>query len=281
MKINYFDSHTHVQFAAFKNDYQKVIERSLTNGVGFVNVGTQKDTSKKAIEISQKYPEIYAAVGLHPLHTYSSFYDTYELDGSKETKGFMSRAEEFDYNFYKELALQEKVIAIGECGLDYFKLDDEKIKEKQKEVFVSQIKLSKEIKKPLMIHCREAFSDLLKILNSYSSLLNFPPGIVHFFSGNEKEAKKLLEMGFFFSFGGVITFTNNYEKVIKLIPLNKILSETDAPYVAPIPYRGKRNEPLYVIEVVKKLAAIKNVSLEKMAYQILKNSEEIFKIKLS
>ena len=281
MKYQFFDAHTHVQFAAFEKDYQKVIKRALEKGVGMINVGTQKNTSSKALELAYEFNSnpVYAAVGLHPIHTHKSYHDVQELGDNGEIKGFTSRGEEFDYEYYKKLAIDPKVLAIGECGLDYFRLSDENLKNKQKEAFIKQIELAFEVKKPLMIHCRNAFSDLIELLSAMShKLLVDNPGIIHFFSGDKNEAKKLLELGFSFTFGGVITFTRDYDDVIKMLPLENILSETDAPYVTPVPYRGKRNEPVYVIEVVKKLAEIKNVLFETICQQILKNTQNIFKI---
>jgi len=325
MKFQYIDVHTHVQFAAYDNDRNEVIERALENGVAMVNVGTQKDTSHKAIELAKRHENLWATVGLHPIHTSKSFHDEQELGAARldpaslsrsEVSGFWSRREEFDYDYYKNLAQDSKVVAIGECGLDYAafvrerserlqkrasaeansggglqKGEIELRKEKQKEVFIKQIELAYELKKPLMIHCRDAFADLIEILNFKFKILNSPPGIIHFFSGDKEEAQKLLAMGFYFTFGGVITFppkagqpradTRDYDEVIRMIPLDRILSETDAPYVAPVPYRGKRNEPLFVVEVVKKLAEIKNVSVEEMAGAILGNASLIFGLKLA
>lgn len=282
--IKFFDAHTHTQFNAFKNDFKDVIERAILAGVGLINVGTQKDTSKKALELAylyqddpEKHQMIYATVGLHPIHTSKHFYDAQELEGIGNS--FVSRGEEFDYKYYKNLALDSKVLAIGECGLDYFRINDNDQKLKQVNSFEAQIKLAYEVKKPLMIHCRDAFSDLISILKSQKNYLNNPPGIIHFFSGDKKEAEELLKMGFYFTFGGVITFSQNYNEIIKFLPKDKILSETDAPYVAPSPYRGKRNEPVYVVEVVKKLAEIKNIDFEKMRIQILKNTTQVFKLK--
>jgi len=293
MKFQYIDAHTHVQFAAYDNDRDEVIERALENGVVMVNVGTQKDTSRKAIELAKRHENLWATVGLHPIHTSKSFHDEQELGLPAQAGGggFTSRGEEFDYDYYKNLAQDSKVVAIGECGLDYFRLGGEE-KEKQKQAFIKQIELAYELKKPLMIHCRDAqrpkshaergaFSDLIEILNFKFKILNSLSGIIHFFSGNKEEAQKLLAMGFYFTFGGVITFTRDYDEVIRMIPLGRILSETDAPYVAPVPYRGKRNEPLFVIEVVKKLAEIKNVSVEVMADAILGNASLIFGLKLA
>lgn len=279
MKLSCIDAHTHAQFAAFKDDYREVVERALNVGVGMVNVGTQKDTSRRAVEIAHEFEKepVYATIGLHPIHTAKSFHDSQELGGDK---GFTSRGEDFDYDYYKRLAEDPKVVAIGECGLDYFRLSGEETKQKQKEAFIRQIKLAREVKKPLMIHCREAFPDLIEILEQNKNHSNESPGIAHFFSGTLDEAKKFLEMGFYFTFGGVITFARDYDEIIQFLPLDRILSETDAPYVAPVPYRGKRNEPVYVIEVVKKLAELKNVSLETMSAQILGNASRAFGIKL-
>ncbi len=280
-----FDVHTHVQFAAFKDDADLVIQRALDAGVWMVNVGTQRDTSARAVEFAEKYPEgLYATVGLHPLHTEKSYHDVQELElflNSQEfensgTPGFTSRGEEFDHAYYKKLAEHFKFVAIGECGLDYYRLGEE-TKEKQKSVFLQQIELASDIKKPLMIHCRKAFKDLIDILNSYLVIRNSNnPGIVHFFSGTKDDAQKLLDMGFSFSFGGVITFVRDYDEVVRYIPLERILLETDAPYVAPVPYRGKRNEPAYVVEVALKLAEIKGVETSEAISVTTVNARNVF-----
>ena len=314
--FRYFDAHTHAQFAAFDSDRDDVISRALSAGVGMINVGTQEDTSRAAVALAHRRENVYATVGLHPIHTSRSYHDSQELGGGEAAVGFTSRGEEFDYDYYKNLAADPKVVAIGECGLDYAAFvreerergekrasadlsakasasaealsegglpqeDMEVRKKKQKQVFLRQIELAHEVGKPLMIHCRSAFGDLIGVLNFKLKILNSPPGVIHFFSGTPIDAKILLDMGFYFTFGGVITFARDYDKVIEMIPSERILSETDAPYVAPAPYRGKRNEPLYVIEVVKKLAELKNLSVEAMAAQILKNAEAIFNLKLT
>lgn len=278
--MKFLDAHTHVQFAAFDEDRKEVIDRAINNGVSMVNVGTQADTSAAAIKLANEYKEgLYATVGLHPIHTEKSYHDEKELGDGDAAKVFTSKGENFDYDNYKKMALDSKVVAIGECGLDYYRLSEES-KEKQKEIFIKQIELAKDVKKPLMIHCRNAFSDLIEILNSELKILNSPPGVIHFFSGTAEDAKKLMELGFSFTLGGVVTFTRDYDEAIKAIPLDRILSETDAPYVAPVPYRGKRNEPFYVIEVVKKLAEIKNVSVEEIAEATIRNASRVFNIRL-
>src|SRR3989344_1845983 len=149
------DAHTHTQFAAFEKDGDAVIRRALGAGIWMINVGTQRDTSANSLELAHKYDGVWATVGLHPIHTEKSFHDEQELGGAGN---FTSRGEEFDYDYYKKLAQDTKVVAIGECGLDYYRLIED-TKKKQAEVFIKQIELAREIKKPLMIHCRDAFHD--------------------------------------------------------------------------------------------------------------------------
>lgn len=303
----FLDAHTHVQFAAYDADRDEVIRRTLGAGVRLVNVGTQRDTSRRAVEVAEAYKEgVYAAVGLHPIHTGKTFHDADELGGGSpasaesfgeakaarppkfcfaklwRVKEFTSRGEVFDHDYYRALALHPKVVAIGECGLDYYKMEDDTRQaavQKQKEAFYAQIELSKEIKKPLMIHSRDAFSDTLDILKTAGA----NPGVAHSFVRTVEEARVLLNLGFYFTFAGNITFKPRADKpsadeVIKFIPMDRLLSETDAPYLAPVPYRGQRNEPIYVIEVVKKLAALKNVSTEEMTDAIARNASRLFGI---
>jgi TatD DNase family protein len=255
-----------------------VINRAFNAGIGIVEVGNNRESSIKAVELAKKHPDkIRATVGCHPHHW-----------------------EEFNYEFFKNLAENLEVAAIGECGLDYavFAREQserlqkrasrqsaglsqkvESIKNFQKDIFIEHIKLAKEVSKPLMIHCREAFDDLMEILNSKSPLvgeLNSLPGILHFFTGTLENAKQFLEMGFYFTFNGLITFNRDFDEIIKYIPLDRILLETDAPYVAPLPYRGRRNEPVYIVETAKKMAEIKGVSFEKISGQTTENAMKIF-----
>lgn len=271
-----FDVHTHTQFIAFREDQDEVIQRALDAGVWMVNVGTQADTSAAAVQTAHRFKEgVYATIGLHPIHTAKSYHDAQEL--GSDDKGFTSRGEPFDYAYYKNLAGDEKVVALGECGLDYYRLESD-TKEKQKEVFERHIELSQETKKPLMIHCRHAFEDLITIAQSSKSALRAPPGLVHFFSGTKENARALLDLGFSFSFGGVITFTRDYDEVVRYVPLERMVLETDAPYVTPVPYRGKRNEPRYVEEVAKKIATLKENTCEAIAEATTKNARELFRV---
>lgn len=278
----YIDIHSHVNFKAFDEDRDAVIGRALDNDTWVINVGTQVDTSKKAIELAHQYKEgVYAIIGLHPIHTDKSFHDEKELgpafvkasDGQGKENGFVSRGEIFDKNIYREFLKDSKVIAIGECGLDYFHMEENSL-EKQKKAFIKQIELANETRKPLMLHVRNAYADTLKILKEYAKV----KGVVHFFTGNMQEAQSFLDFGFMLSFSGVLTFTHNYDEVVKNVPLNMILTDTDSPYVAPVPYRGKRNEPSYVKEIVKKIAEIKNLSEEEVAEAIITNAKNLFDI---
>lgn len=269
MNFKIFDSHTHIGHSKFDKDRKEAISRAIKASINFIEVGNDGTSSQKAVELAKEYPgEIWATVGCHPHYI-----------------------EEFDYDFYKKLAQEPEVAAIGECGLDYYFRKNSKflsdfawaksgqagkILNKQKEIFIKHIELAKEVKKPLMIHCREAFSDLIKILKFNTQ--NLKPGVLHFFTGNLDDAKHLLEMGFYFTFNGLITFNRDFDELIKYIPLNRILLETDAPYVAPLSRRGKRNEPVYVIETAKKMAEIKGVSLEEICRQTTANTKEIFKL---
>jgi TatD DNase family protein len=276
----YIDIHSHVNFKAFDDDRDEVLKRALDNDTWVINVGTQIDTSRKAVEIAHQYKEgVYAIVGLHPIHTGASYHDEKELgEGGKE---FTSRGEVFNKNTYLELAKDPKVVGIGECGLDYFRCDVESI-EKQKKAFIEQIELANTVNKPLMLHIRnnpkdkthDAYVDSLELLKKYAKV----KGDVHFFAGNTEDAKSFLDLGFTLSFTGVITFTSDYDEVIRNTPLNMIMSETDSPYVTPVPYRGKRNEPLYVSEVVKKIALIKGLPEDEVGQAIISNAKRVFGI---
>ena len=267
--MKYFDAHTHVNFVAFKDDADATIVRAKEAMVGMNIVGTQLDTSRSAVALAEQYDNTWATIGLHPIHTGKSYHDEKELgDGGK---AFTSRGEAFDPSAYEELARSPKVIAIGECGLDYYRLA-EGTKKTQEEAFVQQIHLANTLNKPLMLHIRNAYDDAIAILKREAKV----KGDVHFFAGDWIIAKQFLDLGFTLSFTGVITFTHDYDEVIKNAPLDMLLSETDAPYVSPVPYRGKRNEPAYVVEVVKRIAEIKAEPFEKIAVQLMTNARRVF-----
>ena len=282
------DTHAHVNFSDFKNDYKETIKRALDENIWMINVGAERKTSERAVKMAEEYEKgVYAAVGLHPSHLIEQEVE-YKENG--ELVKYQSKPEEFDYDFYLNLAKNKKVIGIGECGLDYYRnlksqisnLKNKNWKEKQKEVFIKHIELAKEVKKPLIIHCRDAHDDLLAILNSEAEL---PSGVMHFFTGTLEQAKKYIDLGFYISFSGDITFpplrrasANAYEEVVKNIPLKKILVETDCPFVAPIPHRGKRNEPAYVKYVAHKIVELKGVDFGEVVEQTTRSAKKLFGI---
>ena len=272
------DVHTHINFNAFREDGHEVVRRTLEAGVWMVLVGSQIDTSRRALEYARQYERgVYAAVGLHPIHLGEMEVDIDQMNAADGVPGFTTRKEEFDYQAYRDLALDPKVVAIGECGLDYYRLrDTEEIKKKQAETFRKQVALAREVKRPLMIHCRNAYEDLLAILREERA--NEIGGDIHFFAGDWEIAKQFLDLGFYLSFTGVITFANQYDDTIKKVPLNRIMIETDAPYVAPVPHRGKRNEPLYVEEVARRIAVIKGIALEEAVHATSENALRLFRL---
>jgi TatD DNase family protein len=276
--MKYFDAHTHINFAAFKDDMDAAIQRATDAGVGMNTVGTQFDTSKTAVEVAEKYADVYATIGLHPIHTSRSHHDEKEL--GEGGRAFTSRGEEFDIEKYIELGKSPKVIAVGECGLDYYRLEGD-TKKTQEKAFIEQIELANRLGKPLMLHIRasqgtdDAYIDALAILKSHAKV----PGNSHFFAGSWDIARQYLEAGITLSFTGVVTFTHDYDEIVKNTPLDMLLSETDAPYVTPVPHRGKRNEPLYVIEVVRAIARIKGEDEETVREVLLANASRLFGLK--
>ncbi|OGZ33385.1 MAG: hypothetical protein A2Y98_03620 [Candidatus Portnoybacteria bacterium RBG_19FT_COMBO_36_7] len=275
------DTHAHVNFIAFKDDGDEVIKMALASDVWMINVGSQYDTSRRAVQYAQKYKQgVYASVALHPFHLKGKKI-TAQADPN-EVIEFETQEEKFDYQKYKELACQLKVVAIGETGLDYYHLDkgeEERQKVLQKESFLGHLQLARELEKPLIVHCREAHTDVLAILKDYTAgKENGLEGTIHSFSGRWSQAEQYLAMGFYLSFNGIITFTRDYDKVIKNMPLERLLIETDCPYLAPVPYRGKRNEPLFVKYVAEKIAETRGVNFEEIAEITTNNAKKLFKI---
>lgn len=292
----FIDIHSHVNFKAFENDGDEVIERALENGVGMILVGSQNSTSKRAVEYAEKYTDkpVWAAIGLHPLHLQEIKLDENEV-GAKEL-GFTTRAEKFNYEYYKELALHPKVVAIGEVGLDYFRIENKESRIKQIDTFKKQIELALKTKKALMVHCRQAHDDCIKILKQYYSLqttnYSLKNGDIHFFEGTFDEAKEYFKIGFTVSFNGVITFppsaslrragknATHHQELVKALPLENMLLETDSPYITPEPHRGKRNEPLYVKYVAQKIAELKGMSLEEVERVTTETAKKVFGLKI-
>ena len=290
------DTHAHLNFNAYKADADEVIRRSLENGsagspqVWIINVGSQYKTSKRAIELAGSYEKgVYAAVGLHPIHLSKGIFKT-KID--KEEIEFETQEEEFNYEKYRELAKSSKVVAIGEIGLDYYyrpktKIKLEQFKNKQKEAFLKQLDLARDLNLPVIFHCRMAHQDLIETISNFPGRLQADPpkgcfpiskpkGVIHCFTGSWEQAKRYLEMGFHLGFNGII-FKLNLDEVIQETPLDRILIETDCPYLTPPPMVG-RNEPFYVKYIAERIAKIKKISYEKIAEITTQNAKELFKI---
>jgi len=284
------DTHAHVNFNAYKDDSDEVIRRSLAENVWLINVGSQYSTSKRAVEMSEKYEKgVYAAVGLHPIHLETGLV---KIKNDKEEIQFPTIEEHFDYEQYKKLAQSQKTVAIGEIGLDYYWKPKTKsklglFKEKQAAVLFQQMDLAGELDLPVIFHCRMAHDDLLQILDYKLKDPDYKlRGAIHCFTGNWGQAQKYIEMGFYFGLNGII-FKMNLDDVIKKIPLEKILIETDCPYLTPLlpaealakagPMEG-RNEPIYVKYIAEKIAKIKNLSYEEIASITTQNAKNLFKI---
>jgi TatD DNase family protein len=274
------DTHAHVNFNAFKEDAEEVIKRSLEKEVFLVNVGSQYSTSVRAVKTAEKYTAgVWAAIGIHPLHLEERTFITNNDDPELKEDEVKSVGEIFAEEKYRELGKGEKVVAIGEVGLDYHHFqegdDVEKMKVKQKEVLRYFIDLANELEKPMMIHCWDAYDDLLEIFQNKPVKKS---GVIHSFVGGYKTANKFLEMGFLIGLNGVITYSDSFDRLIKEVPLSKMLLETDCPYLSPVPLKGQRNEPLYVAYVAEKIAQIKQVSPEEVAQATTQNAKKLFNL---
>jgi len=273
------DTHAHINFRAYKDDYVEVTKRALNNNIAIINVGSQYSTSERAAKLAEEFENVYAAIGLHPFHLFAQ--SVAEQVDENELFEVTSRPEEFDYKKYLELAkTSKKVVAIGECGPDfhYDGANTSEAREKQLEVFNQQIDLANELDLPMIIHCREGYDELIAELKNHPLKKG---GVSHCFGGNILQAKQLLEMGYYLGFTGVVTFKNRVEElheIVRMMPHDRMLSETDCPYLAPVPFRGKRNEPAYVEYVVKKLADLKGKTFFEMEKILDDNAKRLFNL---
>ncbi|MCK4473925.1 TatD family hydrolase [Candidatus Parcubacteria bacterium] len=273
------DTHAHLNLQVFEKDFEDVIKQCQQNNIWVINVGVNYEISKKGKEIAKKYNKgVYAAVGLHPIAL-----DTGLIKIKTEDK----LEKEFDYEKYKKLALSsEKIVAIGEIGLDYWYKPKTKkklalFKEKQKTLLEQELKLAKEVNLPVIFHCRMAHQDLIEFL-SENSEIRPKKAVAHGFVGNTKELQKYLDFGFYIGFNGIIFKTIegiDFEANIKKTPLDKILLETDCPFLTPPNFSEGRNNPLGVKIIAQHIAKIKNISFEKLAEITTKNAKKLFKIK--
>lgn len=295
--FTYIDTHAHVNFPVYDTDRTEVIARAQSEGVAMINVGTTLDASRDIVTLAEQYESgVYAIVGMHPLHVKYDKNLTNEdqetvapIDGVVKTLAHYSHdyTEHFDEVEFEKLISHPKVVGVGECGIDIFRLPPELDNETdrtallnlQETVFRKQIQLAVKYDKPIMIHARESYKKILEILDEEFITRGAKlRGNAHFFAGTVEEAQAFLDRGFTVSFTGVITFAKQYEELVRYVPLEKMLSETDCPFVAPAPYRGKRNEPSFVKEVVKKIAEIKGLDIEVVRATLLENAKRQFRL---
>jgi len=245
------DTHAHLDFEEFDKDRELIIKRAFDSGVEkIINIGTDLESSKKSIGLAEAHKNIYATISLHPI----------DVDD-----------EEFDEQAFLKLAHHPKVVAIGETGLDYYHQSD---KNKQKEVFKKLVEIAASLQKPIIIHCRDAEEDVSDILKNL--VLPKRGGVIHCFGKDYQTAKKFLDLGFLISYTGNITYNSQRTTSIKEMPLEKIMIETDCPFMAPNPFRGQRNEPAYVKYVAEKIAQIKGLSFKEVSQITSKNAIEFF-----
>jgi len=263
--MKYFDAHCHIQFPPYDEDREQVIAAMREQGIGGNVVGVDLASSRAAIALAERHDGLYASIGLHP------------NDAPEEP---------FDAAAFAELAAHPKVIAIGECGLDNFwPSDPEGEKARQRAVFEQHVELAIAAGKPLMIHARpskgtmDAYRDLIGILASYKKEHGEKLwGDIHFFVGGVDEARELIELDFTLSYTAVLTFARDYDEVVRFAPRTHLISETDSPYVAPPPNRGKRNDPRAIPAVVEAIAGIRGEDPEVVRGDILRNVQRVFRI---
>lgn len=253
-----FDTHAHYDARQFEVDRDAVLSGLAARGVSLVvNPGCDLATSRTAVELAERYPFVYAAVGFHPE----------ELEG----------AELADLEEIRALAAHEKVVAIGEIGLDYYWVKDEAGRQKEKDFFRAQLALAEELDMPVIVHDREAHGDTLAIVKEFPKVR----GVFHCYSGSVEMARELVDMGWMLSFTGVLTYKNARKsvEVAEAIPIEHLMIETDSPYMAPVPHRGERNDSGYVRHVCEKLAEIKGISVEDCAAITKENGKRFFRLR--
>lgn len=283
--MNYIDTHAHLNLSAFADDVDTVVAKCLVDEVSVINIGTKETTSARAVDLALQYDHLYAMVGLHPIQTVPDMHDEDEI--GEGGKPFVSKGEVFDVDFYRTLIARAngKVVGIGECGFDYYHTNADSYAV-QEAAFIAQIQLANELQLPLMIHTRgpkpgdtsptgrSVYADVLAVLKHYAKV----PFNVHFYAGTYDEAKDFFEIGGTISFTGVITFAKMYEDIVRNVPLTLVHAETDCPYVAPVPYRGKRCEPWMVQQVYKKIALIRGENEESVRMQLWENAQRAYQL---
>ncbi|MBN1408497.1 MAG: TatD family hydrolase [Calditrichaceae bacterium] len=252
----FVDTHTHLDFDIYDEDREKVIQRAIENQViAIITIGTDVETSKQAILLAEKYASIFASVGIHPSDC--------------------ANVKNKDFQFIRELASHEKVVAIGEVGLDYYHMHAEK--EIQHSAFKNQIQIARELNLPLIIHNRDSHQDMLKVLKEEN--VKDIGGVMHSFTGDIDFLEKIISMNMHVSFTGNITFKKSTsDDLVKKAPVENLLLETDSPFMTPVPLRGKRNEPAFIVHTAKRIAELKEIDLELLGRITTENAKNLFKI---
>ena len=262
MDTRYIDAHCHIQFEQYDDDREEIVEQMREQGIAAIVVGCDYESSQKAVALAEKHEHLFASIGIHPT-------DTDEL---------------FDIDMFRMLAEHPKVVATGECGLDFFRPEtvDASEKERQRALFRAHIALAAELDKPLIIHARpskgtqDAYQEVLQILADAKKQYPSLRGDVHFFVGGVAEAQQFIALDFTLSFTAVMTFARDYDEVIRTVPLTSILAETDSPYVAPVGRRGKRNDPLAVVDVTLKIVELRGDDPEIVRRTLVSSTEKLF-----
>jgi len=253
MDYRAIDTHCHPQMRQYDADRDAVIRRALAVGIGMVCVGVDLETSRQAVALADQYEGLYASVGLHPNDN---------LD------------EEYDQKEYRMLAAHPKVVAIGEIGLDYYRTREPEKQEFQRKRLRQQLELAQETGKPVIIHCRDAHADMRELLSRHEGL----KGVIHSFTGTKADALHYIELGYHIGFNGILTFARDYDDALRVVPGDRLLLETDAPYLAPVPFRGKRNEPVHILETARVIAGLRGTTLKALLEESLANSTRLFNI---
>jgi TatD DNase family protein len=276
--LTYIDTHCHVHFDVFKNDVADVLIRAREAGVGMVVVGTLQKTSREAALFAREHENVWAAVGLHPNNIH------FIVPSDDEGSG----REDFDYNFYLDLARAPEVVAIGETGMDAYRIPDgferEEVLKEQERVFRLHLDLCEELGKPVIIHVRDAHEEVTRVLAEYVSAGKLTRrGIMHCFTGTPEQARAYVELGMYISIPGIITFPpkkgeteNSLVAALRVVPRDRLLVETDSPYLAPVPHRGVRNEPAYVVSTAEKVAEFLGMDPGECAEMLIANARRVY-----
>jgi len=254
MEYRIIDTHCHPQFPQYDADRVEVVERTFSRGIGMVCVGTNLDMSVAAIELASRYEGLYASVGLHPNDELDELYDERE---------------------YEKLAAHPKVVAVGEVGLDYYRTPSPEHRSTQRTRFISHLAMARRLSLPVIIHCREAHDDMATILAREGEGMK---AVIHSFNGSVAQARTYVEGGFYLGLNAIITYASAYEEMLKFVPLDRMVLETDSPYLAPAPYRGKRNEPIYIEGVGNYIASKRGITGEELFLVTTQNARMLLSI---